>query len=165
MPRGIGRIGVVLLVVAALLLGWRYAITPRDPVVGRVFPVQLASAVLGRKLRPVVQPRLINLFASWCVPCAAEAPVLAAMARRGVRIDGIAVRDRPAAVSAFLTRWGNPFVEVRSDPRGLLQAALAVSGIPETYVVDGAGVIRYRHRGNLQVGDLPELERQLAAAR
>jgi cytochrome c biogenesis protein CcmG/thiol:disulfide interchange protein DsbE len=110
-------------------------------------------------------PRLVNLFASWCAPCIAEAPLLAQLKREGVTIDGIAVRDRPEDVAAFLTRNGDPYAAIGGDFDSRVQLALGASGVPETYVVDGAGVIRLQHIGPVSAADLPELRRALAAAR
>ena len=158
LPRGFGRIGFVALLLATLLLGWQWMHRPpADPVVGQVLALD-ALPKLGARVTSS-GPRLVNLFASWCVPCRAEAPVLAALARSGVVIDGIAVRDPEAA--SFLHSAGDPYADVRVDPRGQVQAALGSGGLPETYVVDAGGVIVYRHRGAVQSGDAAELRRQL----
>jgi cytochrome c biogenesis protein CcmG/thiol:disulfide interchange protein DsbE len=93
------------------------------------------------------RPRLVNVFASWCVPCAVEAPQLMDLARRGVPIDAVAIRDRPEDVVRFLGRWGDPFQKVSLDRDSAIQIAIGSSGVPETFVVDGRGVIRYQHIG------------------
>ncbi|MEA3054435.1 MAG: cytochrome c biosis protein CcmG, thiol:disulfide interchange protein DsbE, partial [Sphingomonadales bacterium] len=89
------------------------------------------------------QPRLVNVFASWCVPCKVEAPQLMALKQRGVPIDGVAVRDRPEDVARFLAEWGDPFERIGADPASQVQFGLGSSGVPETFVVDGKGVIRH----------------------
>ena len=61
------------------------------------------------------KPRIVNFFASWCVPCIAEAPQLMAMARRGIPIDAVAIRDRPEDIQMFLSRWGDPYRNVALD--------------------------------------------------
>jgi len=108
---------------------------------------------------------LVNFFASWCLPCAAEAPQLEALAASGVVIHAVALRDRPADVAAFLARHGDPFRRIGLDPDGKLQAAFGSQGLPETYVVDGKGVVRYRHLGDLRPEHVIELRRRLQAAR
>ena len=72
------------------------------------------------------KPRLLNIFASWCVPCAAEAPQLMALRRAGVPIDGIAIRDARADVDRFLARHGNPFEHIGLDARSSVQLALTL---------------------------------------
>jgi cytochrome c biogenesis protein CcmG/thiol:disulfide interchange protein DsbE len=111
------------------------------------------------------QPRLINVFASWCVPCIAEAPLLVELKRQGVAIDAIAVRDRPEDVTDFLARNGDPFERIGTDPESRVQLALGSSGVPETFVVDGHGIIRYQHMGPIEPGDVANVLRQWEAAR
>lgn len=110
-------------------------------------------------------PVLINLFASWCLPCAVEAPQLAQLAQEGVVVHGIAVRDRPEAVQAFLTKYGNPFRRIGLDKDGQAQIALGSSGVPESFIVDGQGIIRYQHIGVITEEDMPRLRAALKAAR
>jgi cytochrome c biogenesis protein CcmG/thiol:disulfide interchange protein DsbE len=100
------------------------------------------------------KPRLVNVFASWCVPCIAEAPQLMALKARGVPIDGIAIRDRSEDVAAFLARNGNPFERIGADPASQVQLALGSSGVPETFVVDGRGIIRLQHMGAINPEDM-----------
>ena len=96
------------------------------------------------------RPRVINIFASWCIPCISEAPQLMALARAGVPIDAIAVRDRPEDIDAFLKRWGDPYRRIGADRSSQVQLALGSSGVPETFVVDGRGVIRHQHIGEIR---------------
>jgi cytochrome c biogenesis protein CcmG/thiol:disulfide interchange protein DsbE len=111
------------------------------------------------------RPRLVNVFASWCVPCIAEAPVLAELKRRGVPIDGIAIRDTSEDVAAFLKRNGDPFERIGSDPNSQVQLSLGSSGVPETFVIDGRGIIRLQHIGAIDAADLAEVIAALEAAR
>lgn len=111
------------------------------------------------------QPRLLNVFASWCVPCIAEAPVLMSLKRRGVVIDAIAIRDRPEDVAAFLARNGDPYDRIGSDTASRVQLAMGSSGVPETFVIDGKGVIRHQHIGDVRPEDIPEILDQLEKAR
>lgn len=102
-------------------------------------------------------PRLVNVFASWCVPCRAEAPQLDALKRRGVPIDGVAIRDRREDVVRFLAEWGDPFERIGADPASKVQFALGSSGVPETFVVDGQGVIRHQHIGDIRPENVAEI--------
>lgn len=111
------------------------------------------------------KPRLVNVFASWCVPCIAEAPLLGELKAQGLPIDAIAVRDRPEDVAAFLARHGDPFDRIGADPESKTQLALGSSGVPETFIVDGRGIIRYQHMGPIEPGDVPRLIARLEAAR
>lgn len=103
------------------------------------------------------EPRILNVFASWCIPCIAEAPQLLELKRRGVPIDAIAIRDRPEDIADFLVRWGDPYRAIGADRDSRVQLSLGSSGVPETFVIDGAGVIRYQHIGDIrpeQVADI-----------
>jgi cytochrome c biogenesis protein CcmG/thiol:disulfide interchange protein DsbE len=110
------------------------------------------------------QPHLVNVFASWCVPCAAEAPQLAQLQREGVPLVGVAVRDQPEDLEAFFQQYGNPFSRVGADKVSQLQFLIGSSGVPETYVVDGRGVIRHQHIGMIRPEDVPDLLAQLREA-
>ncbi|MFO1256549.1 MAG: DsbE family thiol:disulfide interchange protein [Sphingomonadaceae bacterium] len=96
------------------------------------------------------KPRLLNVFASWCVPCAAEAPQLAQLRALGVDVVGIAIRDRPDELKTFLQRNGNPFSRIGADDVSAIQFAIGSSGVPESFVIDGKGVIRYQHIGDIR---------------
>jgi cytochrome c biogenesis protein CcmG/thiol:disulfide interchange protein DsbE len=110
-------------------------------------------------------PRLLNVFASWCVPCIAEAPQLMRLKAAGVRIDAIAIRDTPQAVSAFLTRHGDPYDRIGSDPQSAVQIGIGSSGVPETFVIDGQGRIAAQHIGDIREEDVPKLLKALEDAR
>lgn len=110
------------------------------------------------------KPKLLNIFASWCIPCAAEAPVLAELAAAGVEIDGVAVRDRKDDLAAFLARNGNPFTRIGADDLSTLQLAIGSSGVPETYVIDGRGIIRYQHIGDIRPEQVPMILEKLKEA-
>ncbi|PZO91020.1 MAG: DsbE family thiol:disulfide interchange protein [Sphingomonas sanxanigenens] len=110
-------------------------------------------------------PRLVNIFASWCVPCAAEAPILGELKKRGVVVEGIAIRDRPEDLAAFLARWGDPFARIGADRDSRVQMAFGSSGVPESFVVDARGVIRHQHIGAINPEDVPEILAAIEAAR
>lgn len=96
------------------------------------------------------KPKLVNIFASWCIPCRAEAAQLEALRESGAEIVGIAIRDRPEDVSAFLQIYGNPFTRIGADDISEVQLSIGSSGVPETFVVDGNGVITYQHIGDIR---------------
>lgn len=169
---------LVPLLVGALVVGiivWRLA-NPADTairsrLVGKPLPEFVLPAALPGKpplnsgQLAAGEPRLLNLFASWCVPCIAEAPVLDELERRGVAIDGIAIRDRPGDVADFLGRHGDPFQRIGSDPNSKVQLALGSAGVPESFVVDGKGVIRYQHIGPIMPADISIILAELEKAR
>ncbi len=108
--------------------------------------------------------RLLNVFASWCVPCAIEAPQLAALRAQGVEIDGVAIRDRREDVARFLASYGNPFARIGKDDLSEVQLGIGSSGVPETFVIDGKGVIRYQHIGEIRAEDVPMILAKLKEA-
>lgn len=96
------------------------------------------------------EPTIVNVFASWCLECQIEHPLLLALGRQpGVRLFGIDYKDDPASARRFLGRHGNPYARVGADPSGLVAIDFGVYGVPETYVVAGDGTIAYRHVGPL----------------
>lgn len=111
------------------------------------------------------EPRLLNVFASWCVPCIAEAPQLMRLKQAGVEIDAIAIRDTSAAVAAFLARNGDPYARIGSDPQSAVQIGIGSSGVPETFVIDGQGRIAAQHIGDIRDEDVPKLLKALEDAR
>ena len=109
-------------------------------------------------------PKLMNIFASWCVPCIAEAPQLAALERAGAPIVGVAIRDTPEDLARFLEDHGNPFTRIGADDRSEVQFKLGSSGVPETFVIDGEGTITYQHIGDIREPDVPLLLEKLREA-
>ena len=93
---------------------------------------------------------LLNVWASWCVSCRQEHPVLVAFARRGVvPIYGLNYKDQRSAGMGWLQRWGNPYTDSLFDPDGRIGIDYGVYGVPETFLIDREGVIRYKHIGAL----------------
>ena len=111
------------------------------------------------------KPKLLNIWASWCLPCIAEAKQLEELKEEGVEIIGIAIRDKPEDVARFLQRYGNPYTRIGADDISQLMLEIGASGVPETYVIDGAGNIRYQHIGDVRESDVPKLLRQLEEAK
>ncbi|MEO1730073.1 MAG: DsbE family thiol:disulfide interchange protein [Pseudomonadota bacterium] len=110
------------------------------------------------------KPKLLNVWASWCLPCIAEAPQLEELKENGVEIIGIAIRDRPEDVAAFLGRYGNPYTRIGADDRSAIQLELGSSGVPETFVIDGQGNILHQHIGDIRKSDVPILLEKLREA-
>lgn len=111
---------------------------------------------------------LVNIWASWCIPCREEHPWIKALAKEGHRVYGINYKDRAANAEAFLAELGNPYGRIGVDGSGRTGIDWGVYGVPETYVVDGRGHIVHRHVGPIRAGDitrklLPAIE--AAAAR
>ena len=107
------------------------------------------------------KPRLLNIWASWCLPCIAEAPQLERLQQEGVEIVGVAIRDRPEDVARFLERHGNPYAAIGLDDLSEVQLGIGSSGVPETFVIDGQGRIVYQHIGDIRAKDVPILVEKL----
>ncbi len=100
------------------------------------------------------QVSLVNTFASWCGPCRVEHPVLNALAQaKRVPIYGINYKDKPDAAIAWIAALGNPYTRIGADD-GRVGIDWGVYGVPETFVVDRAGRVRYRHVGPLTQADI-----------
>jgi len=165
-------LALLLLVIAALV--WRLA-TPTSTDVpskleGQPLPAfTLAQALPGKPSLAATdlkgKPYVLNVFASWCVPCIEEVKVLQQLQARGASIEGIAVRDRPADIAEFLARNGDPYDRIGSDPQSSVQIALGSSGVPESFIVDARGIIRYQHIGPIEAKDLPDILRRLDQAK
>jgi cytochrome c biogenesis protein CcmG, thiol:disulfide interchange protein DsbE len=113
---------------------------------------------------------LVNVFASWCVPCRQEHPLLVRLAadpelaRAGVRLFGLAYKDDPANIARFLAEGGDPFARVGADRNGWTAIDFGVYGVPETFIIKGDGKIAYRFVGPLseesyRTAILPEIEK------
>jgi DsbE subfamily thiol:disulfide oxidoreductase len=92
---------------------------------------------------------LVNFFASWCVPCRAEHPLLGRAAKSGLILVGINYKDKPENAQSFLTELGNPYARVASDAAGRTAIDFGVYGVPESYLIDKNGVIRFKQTGPL----------------
>jgi cytochrome c biogenesis protein CcmG/thiol:disulfide interchange protein DsbE len=121
-----------------------------------------AEAIKGRVT-------LINFFASWCTPCAEEMPELEALKKEhsNLQIIGIAWNDDPATLKKWLKKYGNPFQSIWVDNDGNATIALGIKGIPESFIVDSEGMVRYRLAGvltkEMREGDIGNLIQKLLA--
>lgn len=113
------------------------------------------------------EPILVNVFASWCLPCRAEHAILVRLAREeNIRLAGINYKDKPEAASKWLAELGNPYWRIGSDISGRVGIEWGVSGVPETFVIGRGGKIRFRHVGAISnYEDLEKVRRALTAAR
>lgn len=156
---------LVLLMFGIFYLGLR---NPGDHiiasnVVGQALPEFRASPAIPGQPGAATEdfrdgkPRLLNVFASWCVPCIREIPVLMRLKAQGVDIAGITIHDTPPAVALFLSDNGNPYSRIGLDAGGRAQLAFGSSGVPETFVVDGSGMIVHQHIGVVTEADIPIL--------
>ncbi len=109
------------------------------------------------------EPHLVNIFASWCVPCRVEAPMLETLRARGVRVVGIAIRDTPNDVAKFLSEYGNPYARIGSDVDSNVQIAIGSSGVPESFLVDGKGIVREQIQGVILEKDIDRIVAKLKA--
>jgi len=105
----------------------------------------LASSDLEGKVR------LVNVFASWCVPCRAEHPLLMRLAKEGVELDGINYKDKAEDATAWLDNLGDPYARIGADRAGTVAIDWGVYGVPETFVIDRHGTIRYKQVGPLSM--------------
>lgn len=128
--------------------------------IGREAPATPLPALLDTK--PGMEPealksggvKIVNVFASWCAPCRVEHPFLMQLAAEGVEIIGINYKDKPDQAKAFLSDLGDPYAAIGSDENGRAGIEWGVYGVPESFVIDGAGRIIYKHIGPIQNDDL-----------
>lgn len=100
---------------------------------------------------------VLNVWASWCAPCVQEHPLLIELAQlRDVPIVGLNYKDQPADALPWLQRLGNPFSNVLDDRLGDVGLDFGVYGVPETFVIDGDGLVRYKHVGPLDADALQQ---------
>ena len=110
------------------------------------------------------EPILVNLWASWCVPCIVEHPLLVELsAEYPGRVHGLVFDDTEENAAEFLAERGNPFTSVGMDPTGQGALAFGHLGVPETFIIAPGGVITFHHDGQLTPEDLPDLRAALDA--
>ncbi|MDP3481823.1 MAG: DsbE family thiol:disulfide interchange protein [Sulfuricella sp.] len=156
MKRFLIPLGIFIVLVVFLGIGLK--LDPREvpsPLIGKPAPdfklallsdpaKQLSPADLRGKVW------LFNVWASWCAACRQEHPLLLDLARQGgVLIYGMDYKDQPGDAQAVLNRYGNPYVETVVDLDGRAGINYGVYGVPETYLIDRNGIIRYKHIGPL----------------
>jgi cytochrome c biogenesis protein CcmG/thiol:disulfide interchange protein DsbE len=156
-----------IFIVLVIFLGIGLKLNPREvpsPLIGKPAP-DFKLALLSdpsRQMSPADlrgKVWLFNVWASWCASCRQEHDLLLDLARKGiVPIYGMDYKDQPGDARAVLARFGNPYVETVMDPDGRSGINYGVYGVPETYLIDKGGIIRYKHTGPL-TGEI--LERKI----
>lgn len=163
MKRGVLLIPFVLFSVIAVALLWQLARNAQGDD-----PRNLESALTGKpvpafRLESLENPEqhyeaamltqgkpvLLNVWATWCPTCRAEHQYLNLLAARGIRVVGLNYKDERQKAIDWLRELGNPYALSLFDGDGMLGLDLGVYGAPETFLIDGQGVIRYRHAGDL----------------
>jgi cytochrome c biogenesis protein CcmG/thiol:disulfide interchange protein DsbE len=161
-----GLAGVVVMGAALLARGGDPHVSP-DALVGQPLPASEVRTLEGdapvRLTSAVRGPAIVNLFASWCVPCRVEQPLLLKLQADGVPIVGVAWKDKPEDTRGFLGENGDPFSVVVSDPSGRAGIDLGVTGVPETFLVDANGKVTAKHGTVMTDADAADLEQKWRA--
>lgn len=151
-----GYLPLAVFFVMAVFLGIGLTLNPREvpsPLIGKPVPQFSLPPVQGRTLGLATadlkgQVALVNVFASWCVACREEHPVLLELAKKGiVPIHGLNYKDKPADAQGWLDELGDPYTRTGADISGRVAIDWGVYGVPETFVVDRNGVIAYKQIG------------------
>lgn len=111
--------------------------------------VQDEKQFIDQNVLKTGSPHLLNVWATWCPTCYAEHEYLTLLAKQGVEIVGVDYKDERPKAMKFLMTYGNPYKAIIYDPKGSLGLDLGVYGAPETFIVDGNGIIQYRHAGDV----------------
>lgn len=115
------------------------------------------TPALSKADLPDGEVKLINFFASWCVPCLVEHPHLTTLATNEtspVPVMGVAWRDEPRKALGWLKEHGNPYSRIGVDEKNSAGMDFGITGVPETFIVDAKGKVRYKHAGPLQPRDI-----------
>ena len=155
-PRLAGYIPLLVFVVMAVFFAIGLTMNPRDipsPLIGKPVPEFSLPPVQGRTLGLSSadlrgQVSLVNVFASWCVACREEHPVLIGLKETGVvPIHGLNYKDKPDDAQAWLNQLGDPYTRTGADISGRVAIDWGVYGVPETFVIDRDGRIVHKHIG------------------
>lgn len=152
----VSYIPLAVFIVMVVFLGIGLTMNPRDipsPLIGKPVPEFSLPPVKGRTLGLATadlkgQVSLVNVFASWCVACREEHPVLMQLSKTGVvPIHGLNYKDKPEDAQAWLDELGDPYTRTGADISGRVAIDWGVYGVPETFVVDRNGIIAYKQIG------------------
>ncbi|WP_375600363.1 DsbE family thiol:disulfide interchange protein [Devosia sp. Naph2] len=156
---------VVLFGALALLLTWGLwddDDSLASPLIGKSVPEFNLPPIEGRQVGFASsdlkgQVSIVNVWASWCVPCRVEMPLLMELSAKGtVPIYGINFKDDSAEALAFLQELGDPYTQIGADQSGRVAIDWGVYGLPETFVIDAQGRIAYKHVGPFDRKSLEE---------
>jgi cytochrome c biogenesis protein CcmG/thiol:disulfide interchange protein DsbE len=149
----------------AVLLGMGLFMDPKlvpSPLIGKPVPEFSLQPVQGRKPGLARQDlmgkvSMVNVFASWCVACRQEHPLLMQLSRQGViPIHGLNYKDKPQEAADWLDSLGDPYTRTGADLDGRVGIDWGVYGVPETFIIDKAGRIAYKHIGPIAQKDWEE---------
>jgi len=108
---------------------------------------------------------VVNVFASWCVNCRQEHESLMKLSQEtGIRLFGLNYKDRPSAALKMLKKHGNPYQSIGTDEDGRIGSLFGVFAVPETYIIDANGKIRYKHIGPIRLNHLDDFKKQIISA-
>ena len=150
--------GLDVSAIPSALIGTKAPALAMSPLEGSSTPALTDAAVEGKLT-------LVNVFASWCIPCRQEHPVLKGLSKdTRINVVGINYKDKNDNALRFLGELGNPYAAIGVDPNGKAAIDWGVYGIPETYLVDATGTIVYKKVGpidaqSLETGLLPAIEK------
>ncbi len=185
--RGLGWVVAPVLIFAVLAAVFAFALKTGDPtklpsaLIGKPAPTTafpaLDGLVEGGKAMPgftsadLAKGRvtIVNFWASWCIPCVEEHPLLGTLRKRaGIDLYGVSYKDSASNAHQFLARYGNPFTALGVDASGRAAIEWGVYGMPETFIVDGKGRISYKHVGpinpqSIEQKILPAIEKAKTA--
>ncbi|MCF6249833.1 MAG: DsbE family thiol:disulfide interchange protein [Methylococcaceae bacterium] len=159
-------IPLALFVVMAVFLTMGLSLNPRDipsPLIDKPAP-EFSLPALNEPVKILSKEDfagkvwLLNVWASWCVSCRQEHPVFVQFARKNsVTIVGLNYKDDPRAAKQWLAQLGNPYKVSIMDQEGRTGIDYGVYGVPETFVIDKKGVVRYKHTGPVTMQDVQEI--------
>ncbi len=151
-----GYIPLIVFLVMAVFLGVGLTMNPREipsPLIGKPVPEFSLPPVKGGTLGLATadlrgEVSIVNVFASWCVACREEHPILMGIKEKGiVQLHGINYKDKPDDARAWLDDMGDPYTRIGADISGRVAIDWGVYGVPETFVIDRNGYIAYKHIG------------------
>jgi cytochrome c biogenesis protein CcmG, thiol:disulfide interchange protein DsbE len=153
-------LGVDTRTIPSVLIGKPAPAMELKPVPGFAVPGFSNAALAKGKVT------LVNLFGSWCAPCRAEHPLLMELSKRDdIQLFGINTKDTPAKAFAFLAELGQPYDAIGEDANGRAAIEWGGYGVPETFVIDGKGIIRYKLIGPITSDNLSTLQMEIEKAK